>query len=804
RGLNSEYNVNLINGVNVAQGMPYSRQVQLSLLPPSGLNTIVVEKASTAEMDGDAIGGTVDFRTPTAYDFAKPFHAAFSMSGRMETRDQDYGNAGLGGGFSGEISKRFGGNDEFGVYVSGYYDVRYFTNSELGGVMAAQNDGGWGYIMAANASGSAPAAGLDPQKDITQTGIDVGSSSGYTARWGTNASFDWHPDADTQVYLRGTYASAKTQQNSTLGEYVSDSKSWNQVGTSSNYALAVNTISTRVWYETNPELANLATAELGLKKKLGKWTITPQIFYSEGHNDRPNHIEASERVNQKDNYNSGQSLALGGQSIVYVNGLPQPVMTSAIYNSLNNANTQTLARRAGQLTEEFSGQNKYGARFDVARDIDGSILQQIRFGAKYAMSHRLFTERDWTNNQFANLLGTGGATWQSLGISTSYYNQAFPGVYTFQLPKVNQAALLNYFYKYQSASSLDTCGGTATDNWNCDTMRGSEAVSAFYLAGTIKAGNLEVIPGLRYEHTAIHNTYWQIGDGDTVASGWASNRTHYNEWLPSLFANYRPNANAVYRADLWWSYTRPAFVQLGGGSTVSVGDGVTTITQGNPNLKPIQAMNLDVSGQWKFGPETLLSAGGYYKHLRHYMYDNGSGYINSGTLAENTTIYNVPQNGGSGNVYGLEAQMRTRFTGLPAWFGKLGVNLNATHQWTKVDIGGGVMKKIQNAPNWLANAQLFWEKGPASVDLTFKYTGEYVSGYSALGIGTWDDLWVRPLKTVDAHVGYKLRQDLRADFSVANVFGAYSYWSHIGHDTLALSDVVDSGRTLLLTLKWSR
>ena len=50
RGMNSEFTLALINGVNAAQGMPYSRQVQLSLLPPSGLKTIVVNKNSTADM----------------------------------------------------------------------------------------------------------------------------------------------------------------------------------------------------------------------------------------------------------------------------------------------------------------------------------------------------------------------------------------------------------------------------------------------------------------------------------------------------------------------------------------------------------------------------------------------------------------------------------------------------------------------------------------------------------------------------------------------------------------------------------
>ena len=67
RAMNGEYNVNLINGIDVAQGMPYSREVELSLLPPVGIDDIVVSKTSTADMQGDAIGGTIDFRMPSAF-----------------------------------------------------------------------------------------------------------------------------------------------------------------------------------------------------------------------------------------------------------------------------------------------------------------------------------------------------------------------------------------------------------------------------------------------------------------------------------------------------------------------------------------------------------------------------------------------------------------------------------------------------------------------------------------------------------------------------------------------------------------
>src|SRR6185312_795146 len=106
RGLDAEFNVNLVNGVTVAQGMPYSREVQLSLLPPSGLKTIILNKTSRADMDGDAIGGTVDFRTPTAFDYAQTF-SSVTVGMRLESRPIDYGENGLGYNFGAELARRF-------------------------------------------------------------------------------------------------------------------------------------------------------------------------------------------------------------------------------------------------------------------------------------------------------------------------------------------------------------------------------------------------------------------------------------------------------------------------------------------------------------------------------------------------------------------------------------------------------------------------------------------------------------------------------------------------------------------------
>jgi TonB-dependent receptor len=806
RGLNAEFNVNMINGVTVAQGMPYSRQVKLSLLPPSGLHTIVLNKTSTADMDGDAIGGTVDFRTPSAFDYRGDFSGSITASGRIESRARDYGDEGLGGGLSAEMAKKFGPDQSFGVYASAFYDKRNFANSEMAGVMAAQSDGGWSYLVRNAAGVSYP--GLDPEQNITQTGINVGVSNGFTERWGGNFTLNWRPDETLDVYLRGSYARAKTQQNSTLTQFVSTSKSYKEaVAGSGRYALSVDQVSTRVWYETNPEEADLGTLQAGFDKTLGAWTLSPQVFYSEGDNDRPNHIEASVRINQSDKFNNGSNRPLGGLSMGYSNNLPRPLFTSAIYDDLNNANTALLARRAGQLTEQYSGQQKYGFKFDAKRVFEGRALQWVKLGGKYVDSHRRVTNRDWTNDHFANLIGQGGLTWQSLGIATSYYEDVFPGEYDWRAPKVNQDKLLEYFYKYKTAASFDTCGSNEINNWNCNTQKGDEAVASIYAMANYQFGDVEVTPGLRYEHTKIDNLYWAIPTTSTgqQTGAWATSSTEYNEVLPSVFVTWRPSDATVYRGSVWTSYTRPAFIQLAGGERRSISDdGSVSISRGNPDLKPIKAINLDLSGEWSNSKGGYAMLGGFYKRLSDYMYDNGSSSVNTDTYAEGKTTISQPTNGGNGDVYGLELQLRQKFSDLPGLLSGLGAGVNVTRQWTSVDLGDGVDNRIQNAPDWLADAQLFYQKGGFSFDVIYHYSGAYVSGYDVLDQpGEWDNLWVRPMRGVDLHVGYAFGNGFKLDLSVANLLKNYTYWSHVGKNSLAISDVVDSGRTSLLTLKKS-
>lgn len=69
RGLEPRYNNTLINGVKVTSPDPASRFVSLSIIPSDLLDRIEVSKTLTPQMEGDAIGGTVNLIFKDAPEF---------------------------------------------------------------------------------------------------------------------------------------------------------------------------------------------------------------------------------------------------------------------------------------------------------------------------------------------------------------------------------------------------------------------------------------------------------------------------------------------------------------------------------------------------------------------------------------------------------------------------------------------------------------------------------------------------------------------------------------------------------------
>jgi len=797
RGLNAEYSLNLSDGMPMAQGMPYSRALQMGVLPPDGLQAVSLYRSNTPDMAGDAIGVTLDWRTPDPFSFPISGYGRVQLLSRAESRAADYGLNSLGGGLALELARRLGRTKAFAVYLSLYADRRNFANSEIGGLMAVQNDGTWAYRSATSATGAEPAGAAEA--NLALTGLNFGVSSGTTRRTGGVLNLGWRPSDRLDLYLRLNSLRAQTAQGSTLDQLIPEAVSWQAAG-AGLYRLSVDAVSTRVWYETNPETAVLTNAKAGVNWRGEGFQLSSYVFANRSRFDRPDHLETSIRVDENDTVNTGNAARpLGGDLIGY-DGRGRPVLnlTPDMRADFQAAATRLLARRAGQLTVQTAGQTHAGGGLDLRwQAADGWRLDA---GARLSDSWRRTENRDWRNDFFSALIGRPGLTWADLGLSSQAYAAAVPGVYDWALPRVDGRRLQDLFRRYVTAASFDTCGTLAVNNENCNTQSGREHGAAAYLAAHLTLGDWEIVPGWRQERTTIDNVYWLLPQAGSVEQPgyWQASRTEYDEGLPSLYVVWRPADGPVLNIGLWRSYARPSFQQLAGGARSSLTGGVLTIESGNPDLRPVTAWNGEASLTWGRTPGPHMRLAAFGKALDDYLYDRGSGYINAASADIGAVRHVVPRNGGRGQVLGLEWEAQTPLTS------RIGVTAALTRQWTDVDTGSAALGRhqpLQNAPGFIAGAAVTYSHADLNGTLTYRYTSAYVSGYDALLIqAPWDDVWVKPAQRLDFVGVWTINRTTRVRFNIDNLSGATSYWAHVGKHSLAVSDIVDSGRTLRLSL----
>jgi TonB-dependent receptor len=823
RGMDTSYAINLMNGVNVAEANPYTRSVQLNLLPPSGLSTIVVNLTATPDQESDFVSGMIDYHTPSAFDFG-PEHFEMTVGAKLESESLAYGSDKVGNNFAIDGSKRFGSDGQFGIYIGAYYDTRYFINGKIGGINESQGgDYGWGYaIQGGGTTSNNSAPGLNPVNNLQLAGVNESAAVGQTERYGGSLSLDWRPTDTTSFYARLTSARADTIDNVANTQIVGQGNLDGQngkgegsqgipIGNTGNYELLIPDVSERYWFITNPQVDTLGTAQVGGESRFGRLTVSGNVFFSTGQDNMPDQIQVATR-NQD---NGGAGTTFGGSQLFSYNsqGLPVNLLSAYQQGVLDNIPGMP-AGQAPERTVYLSQETLSGAKGDFKYDFDEGFLKYIKFGFKALDAWHQSSSVDYqaagaTNggNEPANY-----TTFASLGLISNIFPHVIPGLYSQPVPNLNTNAIEKLYYS-EAANPLigavaDDCGSIAPNNVDCNTTKTREEYDSAYVMGDTKFGQIEVIPGIRFENTVIHNTYFLIPNNE--AGHFASDQATETVWLPSIYFNYRPSSRTVYRFGVWDSYIRPPFNELGGGATESVtvqrlpnggSQTVTQIQQGNPKLKPVTSTNVDLSGEWENTKGGHLMATVYYKAMKDYIYDAGTGAGNYVATATGISQTSIPVNGGDASVLGFDVEVRQKFQGLPKPFDGLGVWGNFTRQYTGVDLGNSsgtynYKDQIANTPGVLGNMGVFYQEGPLSIDLNYNYQGAAVQNYDWFGVGnSSDDVWTNPVGRLDAHIGYEIWKNVKLDIAASNILNSITYFAHVGKNNDAISDVVLSGVT---------
>ena len=265
---------------------------------------------------------------------------------------------------------------------------------------------------------------------------------------------------------------------------------------------------------------------------------------------------------------------------------------------------------------------------------------------------------------------------------------------------------------------------------------------AFDLGGRPLDANL----GVRVANTQ------QTSSGFLSAGGEISPLTverNYTDVLPSVNIRYELQDDLIARVAANRAITRPTLSQLSVGTTASGAS--LNGTAGNPDLDPFRATQADLSLEWYFADEALLSATVFYKDVESFIVTAfedrvvvGDGLVDGAGNDVSGSVFSIrtPINGVGGELYGVELQYQQPFTFLPAPFDGFGILANATIARSEgtLELGGETFQeRLQNQSDFSANVVAYYEKGPFSARAAFSHRGDYVAQYR--GVRSNGQIW---------------------------------------------------------------
>lgn len=834
RGLAGTFNAYSINGVRVALTDPDSRKMSMTVLPPNGLKSITVSKTLTPDMDGDAIGGSVNFQTPTAFDFTKPVARAFLSYG-VNDRAQDQGEEDGSGQIQMDFASRLSSDSRFGAFVSFNYGKSNSLNEET------ENDGEWEPYRWRKNSEEA----ID-ERSMYLPGIDLDYRRIEQERFGGNFSLDYQGQAN-DFYLRGQYSrlertgtndytdfrSRKTKrlqqvdlENSSLIQPDNAVVGFGAKGRIYSYTVAqmkdfdadgVITDADRkssssywslfgrsgVWkpetfqfartFQTLDQVSTLGTINLGGQSRLNRLTLDYDLSYSAGEKGGPDSFSIG--------YNCDACSAPFNQTGLlwssYDPRFPMPQLPAFAQNAQNDPNL--LPYDGGGRSRDKQTDARTAFKFDAVYEMEG-VVRHLKAGVKVLRSEREYDATPIWGGSFDNTPLEGKSLGQS-GLIDREVGSVLNGRYYY-------GAILNrdrVTAAIEAAQKANPVTYSYADLSSSD-KRGEETIYAGYGLASFQFNDLDVVAGVRVEHTEVSNTNWIEDEAQT---GFGDTDSNYTNVLPSVTAVYRPSDNFVYRGAIWTSFSRPEFSNISRGVSVgrapprpgqTLGD-IVSISRGNPDLKPAEALNLDVSAEYYPDRSSLVSIGVFHKKIDHFIFTNGSA-VDADTQEGVITI-SQPKNGETAKITGVELNLIKSFEGMGAPFDGFGVEANLTRQVSEAETGldyrkGRSISFIQ-APDLIYNASLTYQKYGFEARLSYQYQGAYIEDLRDNAV----DKWVQPNKSLDFHSRYNFRPGLTMDFDVQNILDGHRYYTTKGESPSYQKDYMEPGRNFLVRLAYS-
>jgi len=281
-----------------------------------------------------------------------------------------------------------------------------------------------------------------------------------------------------------------------------------------------------------------------------------------------------------------------------------------------------------------------------------------------------------------------------------------------------------------------------------------------------------------------------------------------DRWLPSLNVKWNLNDETLIRFAASEAITRPRIDQLRGNQvaysqlrfvttddpTVPIDERVTdialqqiTIAGGNPNLKPIESTNLDLSLEHYYGDDNSLTFSLFHKDIRNNII-YGTQTLDTVTLdgTEVAIVFNGDLNQDEAKITGAEVAYQRFFDELPGFLSNLGVQANYTYIDASTNAplpvvdadGDGTPDSFEQilrygVDNFLglsehaANLIGIYEDEKLEVRLAYNWRSEYLSSYRDFVTG--NPIFQEDRGYLDGSIKYDFTENFQVRAQIANI-----------------------------------
>ncbi|WMI68148.1 TonB-dependent receptor [Mangrovimonas sp. YM274] len=753
RGTPIAWNSTLMNGSRMpstegtSDNTGGTRTAPLDVFPSEMIEFVELSKAITPDMEGDAIGGSVNFITRTA-----PNKKTLSV------------NLGYGQNFQAEkpvqnASIVYGdrvADGKIGFMVSGTYWNR--------------NWGTDNYEVVYN-------------ENFSINNLQLRDYLGKRTTAGFNAGMEYKPNDNTKIFVRGLYTDFKDEESAVEHTFAFPTQDGETLNTEGEMSLRVRHGITGI---------TLFGTEMGGNHKFanGKFNIDwkASTYDAEmGNRKLPNSGNTGEPAYLMATFSTPvtyNNLTSDGYKFLDIDA-------PAGYNGDHYDNIQPYLSstvEGGQLQldnqlayKSYSKETDYTGQLDFTYQPSEKV--KLKAGGKYKT---MKLERGAPYSYYLYLGGNYGAPIYM----TDYATTGFPynGGYLSEIGNPYDNVLLDPIKKEE----LPTLFNTETlanpmyyhINFNKENpssagafYTGNEDVAAAYVMGDISLSDkLKLMAGARYEHTYLKykgHAVTTTEDGPIISE--IENSNDFGSLLPMVHLKYMPKDNLNLKLAYTRTFARANFSDLNPTETVSLLSIPNTISRGNIKLEPTYSNNFDFMGEYFFKDVGLVSGGVFYKSLENLIYSARSYETIDGELYQVTQ----PNNSEQGWLAGFELGISKRLTFLPGFLSGFGVEANYTFADSEMDVPqydvdqstGEIMvstttEKIPNQSKHIFNTALFYEKGGLTVRLAGNYKGESLAVVQG---NTENYRWYDKNFTVDLSTSYRLNSKLRFYLELNNL-----------------------------------